>query len=155
MCGLNEITVLLLAQSGVDKPPNYILIGVILVIILVLVVSAVIKIRKMTQYDLDGSYGGGGGLSRIFRHKKLKKYDRDGLIRGRARMFEDAELKMLLDAGKVSEAAKYLTGVLKTAKEAGDKHTRRRYEGYYKELIEIYDEKELEIHGGKAIHSKK
>jgi hypothetical protein len=157
MTGIDDISVLLLGQAFVaeTEPPNYLLIGILGVIGLAIIIAMAVKIRNWTQYDLDGSYGGGRGLKRVFRHKRLKRHDREARLRGKARMFEDAELEMLLDSGKISEAAKYLTGLLNAAKQSGDKHTMRRYGEYHKELLEMYDEKVLEAHGGKAVHLKK
>ncbi len=112
-------------------------------------------IFNRTQYEIDGSYGGGPGLRNFFKHKRLRYIDREGYLRGKARSFQDPELEQLLLDDKLSEAAKYITGILNAAKEAGDKHTKRRYEKYYDEIIKRFDELEESEHGGKAIHVKK
>ena len=151
-----KIAGLLLAVE--DLPPSpvlYVVLGIIGMGVLFAIYVFVIRFMSYTKYDMDGQYGGGRGLSRIFRHKRLKRVDRHGIFRGKKREFRDLELEQLLHDGKRSEAAKYLTGLLNTAKAVGDKYTLERYAAYSAELIKMYDDKETEERGGKAIHLKK
>lgn len=151
-----KIAGLLLAVE--DLPPSrflYVVLAIIGMGVLFAIYIFVMRLTGYTKYDMDGQYGGGGGLSRIFRHKRLKRVDRYGIFRGKKREFRDLELEQLLHDGKRSEAAKYLTGLLNTAKAVGDKYTLERYAVYSAELIKMYDDKETEERGGKVIHLKK
>ena len=154
---VNSLPSVLLAQVVDVKFPvvKYVLLGIVGIIILVGIIIVLYKSYKGTDYDLDGVYGGGPGLRRVFRHKKLKFLDRDGWFRGKSITFKDPEMEILLAENKLSEATKYLTGILRAAKEAGDKHTRRRYAKYSEELIGRYDKLEEDLEGGKAVHLKK
>ena len=151
-----EMAGLLLAVE--DLPPSPIFYAVLVVVGLGVLISIYIVVKRLmsyTKYDMDGQYGGGRGLRSVFRHKRLKRVDRHGIFRGKKREFRDHELEQLLHDGKRSEAAKYLTGLLNTAKAVGDKYTLERYAVYSAELIQMYDDKEAEERGGKAIHLKK
>ena len=107
------------------------------------------------EYDLDGTYGGGRGFRTVYRHKKLKRVDREAAMRGSVRTFKDAVIEKLLYEERVSEAAQHLTGLLNVAKEQGDKFTLKRYSAYTKELFGMYDKMEEDDRGGKAVHIKK
>jgi hypothetical protein len=151
-----EITGLLLADQEMPLPAvSYVVIGIVGLGVLYGIFSVVRKVLSRTMYDLEGTYGGGGGLRRLFRHKRLKKYDRDGELRGKARSFQDMKIEQLLHDGKRSEAAEYLIGLLNAAKKAGDEHMVEKYSKYSEELIRMYDEEEVEARGGKAVHLKK
>jgi hypothetical protein len=154
---LNGINAFLLGQVhqveyGVSR---YVLFGLPGLAVLVGIVFFVRYILNRTHYELDGSYGGGPGLRRFFRHKRLKRYDREGELRGKAQSFKDLELEKLLYEDKLSEAARYLTGILTAAKEAGDDYTRICYAKYSEEIISRYDKLEEDAKGGKALHVKK
>jgi hypothetical protein len=149
-------TSILLADQDMPLPmASFIVFGVIGLVVLVAIFISLKNFFSWTKYDLDGSYGGGKGLRRIFRYKRLKRIDREGVMRGGARAFKDPELEKLLSEGRLSDAAGYLTGILNAAKDAGDRHTLRRYARYSEEIIGMYDELELEQKGGKALHMKK
>ena len=154
---LNIFTSILYAQVIEVSFPfaKYILLGIVGLIILVVIILVAYKSLRITDYDLDGVYGGGPGLRRIFRHKRLKSIDREGWFRGKSIAFKDPELEILLAEDKLSEATKYLTGVLRAAKESGDRYTRVRYAKYSEEIIARYDKLEEEEEGGKAVHLKK
>jgi len=151
-----EIGGLLLAVE--DMPPSpylYVVLAIVGMGVLISIYIIVMRLTSYTKYDMDGQYGGGRGLRNVFRHKRLKRVDRHGIFRGKKREFRDLELEQLLHDGKRSEAAKYLTGLLNTAKAVGDKYTLERYAVYSAELIKMYDDKEAEERGGKALHLKK
>ena len=151
-----DIAELMLAVE--ELPPSPLLnAGLILggAVLLVAIILFAFRATAPTQYDIDANYGGGGGLRDVFRHKKLKRVDKHGKFRGKSRTFRDLELEQLLHDNKLSEAAKYLTGLLNAAKDAGDRYTLVRYSEYSTELIKMYDDMEAEQRGGKAVHLKK
>ena len=154
---LNSFTAVLYAQVVEVSFPltKYIIAGVAGLIFLAAIIAVVYKSLRGTVYDIDGVYGGGPGLRRVFRHKKLKLIDREGWFRGKSIGFKDPELERLLAEDNLNEATKYLTGVLRAAKESGDKYTRQRYAKYSEEIIGRYDKLEEEEEGGKAVHLKK
>jgi len=134
---------------------KYVLAGVVGLIFLAVIIMVVYKSFRTTVYDIDGVYGGGPRLRRIFRYKKLKAIDREGWFRGKSMAFKDPDLEVLLAEDKLSEATRYLTGVIRAAKESGDKYTRIRYAKYSEEIIARYNKLEEEEEGGKAVHLKK
>ncbi len=93
-------------------------------------------------YTIDGEYGGGKGLKRIYRDIRLRKLDREGYHRGLPEVYRDAELERLISDGRLDDAARYLRGICFAAKDVRDEFTIRRYEKYREDLLEAYRSRE-------------
>ena len=160
MLGFENTIIILLAQmQQAQETPSevgkYILAGVVFLVVCIAIWFTIRNFTAGETYDLEGQYGGGRGLKTIYRHKRLKRIDRMGLLRGKSRQFVDPELDKLLSDDKLSDAAAYLTGILNAAKEAGDDYARVKYARYSDEVIRRYENLEDKEHGGKAWHFQK